>query len=164
MQSPTDGQPEFQHYRPPEATQSNLQTHPMVSPLPPPTAFQIYADQRHLSSPQNQSGKQSTSQAALMKQAEENWENESEGVRQLFLLQEVKAKETYEKQVAAAREYEMQQQQTRADAPEEEKAESSERDLVKVEGERMEVDNEVRETEAAEEGAEPAGGFTSINV
>lgn len=98
-----------------------------------------------------------------MRQAEDNWDAESEGVKQLFLLQETKARETYEIQLAAARDYEFQQQQSRVDGPEEEKAVSSERDVEKKGGEKMDVDNVEKEGEAAEGGADAGGGFTSIN-
>ncbi len=161
MQSPTNGQPEFQHYRPVEASQANIQTHPVVSPLPPPTAFQMYADQRHLS-PQHHPGKDKTSLATLMKQAEDGWDAETEGVKQLYLLRETREREIYEKQLAAAREYESQQQK-KDSTPEDEKAVSAERDMEKEGGERMEVDNADREAEATEGGADAAGGFTSIN-
>ena len=162
MQSPTDGQPEFQHYRPVESTEASLQTHPMVPPIPPPTAFQLYAESRFLSQPHTHSSKHASTPAALMDLARETWDTESEGVKQLYLLQESKAKETYETHVAAAQSYEMQQQEARSGAPEE-RAVSFERERERPEAERMEVDNAERAEEVDRGSAVGAGGFTSIN-
>ena len=90
---------------------------------------------------------------------------ESEGVKQLYLLQEAKAKENYDKQVAAAREYESQQVRMRGGgAAEEEKGGSDGRDMEKGEGERMEVDHAEREAERTEGGTDVGSGITSVNV
>ena len=162
MQSPTDGQPDFQHYRPVEGAQAGLQTHPMVPPIPPPTAFQLYAEARFLSQPHTHSSKHASTPAALMDLARETWDTESEGVKQFYLLQESKAKENYETQVAAAQNYEMQQQEARGGVPEG-RAISFDREREKAEAERMEVDDAERVGETGRGSAGGAGGFTSIN-
>ena len=95
-----------------------------------------------------------------MELARETWETESEGVKQFYLLQESKAKENYDTQVAAAQDYELQQQEARGGAPEE-RAVSFDRE--RVEAERMEVDNAERAGEAGRASPGGAGGFTSIN-
>ena len=94
-----------------------------------------------------------------MQLAHETWDTESEGVKQYYLLQESKAKESHEAKIAAAREYEAQQQV----AASEERATSFEREREGAEAERMEVDDAEKTAEAGRVSATGAGGFTSIN-
>lgn len=114
-----------------------------------------------------------------MQLAHETWDTESEGVKQYYLLQESKAKESHDAKVAAAREYEAQhpQEAMRGGATSEDRATSSEQDrerggevekhVERVETERMQVDEAEKAAEAEAEAGGPsttgAGGFTSIN-
>lgn len=169
----------MQQYQPTEGQQQEpiLHTHPIVPPIPPPTAFQMYAEARFLSQPHNHSSKHANTTEALMQLAHETWDTESEGVKQYYLLQESKAKESHEAKVAAAQEYETQQQQqqqqeaVRGGATAKDKAvPSEEREREQAESERMVVDDEGEKTTEAKTGdrassaaAAGAGGFTSIN-
>lgn len=117
MQSPTSGQQpatmQDQHLSHPSAEgrqqedQLSSTRRPSVPPLPPPSAFQMYADERFLSPKNADTDNENKTPEALMRLAHEAWDTtESEGVKQYYLLQESKAKENYETKVAAVRQYE----------------------------------------------------------
>ena len=108
----------------------------------------MYLDTRFLSQPHNHSSKSANTTESLTCLAKEQWENESEGTRQFFKLQESKAKEQYAQQVAAGEDYEAQGGM------------SFERERERAEAERMDVD---KAENAGESQPAAGGGFTSIN-
>ena len=127
----------------------------MVPPLPPADAFAMYLDGRFLSQPHKHP--QANSEQALIQLAEESWENESEGTKQLYKLQEAKQRQAYNNQRTLSLEYEKRQQQQRketerkrngAENGDEDEEDEDEDEQVKVEG--------AGSTAAG-------GGFTSIN-
>ena len=78
--------------------------HPLISPIPPTNAFTMYLDSRFLD--QREKYKGIESEEALLRLAQDSWDAESEGTKQLFYLQETKQRDAYQAQKLAMAEYE----------------------------------------------------------
>lgn len=125
----------------------------MVPPIPPSDAFALYLDRTFLSQPHRHPG--ATTEAALVQLAQERWETESEGTKQLYKLQEAKQRETYEKQRKAYEEYEDNRRQRQG---------KKGAGLKDGEGDDEDGGGEGDGKAGGSGGSGSGGGFTSINA